>query len=173
MKNKADFELILRDVRCEPYTLALGVDEASLGATTRRCFLQVRAMLADNTVPGANASLQHGRKWFLSPHMTKSEVVLTALKAVLTFEEHETRERFLYRGRAIFDPHYDVDLLWEMRGRPGALDERTDERMPPTHWAPPRKASRTLPLAPLMGELVGDPLKSPGNAQPEPLWGRP
>ena len=55
-----------------------------------------------------------GRKWMLSPHMVKSEVVQTAFKAVLTAAEHEARERFLYRGRAIFGPHYDVDRLWEM-----------------------------------------------------------
>jgi hypothetical protein len=55
-----------------------------------------------------------GRKWRLSAHMTDSEVVQTALKAVLTAEEHEARERFTYRGRAIFGPHISVDTLWEV-----------------------------------------------------------
>jgi len=54
---------------------------------------------------------QTGRKWYLSPFMTKSEVVQTALKAVLTAEEHEARESFRYRGSAIFGPHFDVDSL--------------------------------------------------------------
>lgn len=67
---------------------------------------------------------QYGRKWRLSPHMTKSEVVQTAFKAVLTFEEHEARENFRYRGRAVFGPHIDVDALllassiMDVRGQP-------------------------------------------------------
>lgn len=55
-----------------------------------------------------------GRKWLLSPHMMKSEIIQTALKAILTAVEHEAREAFLYRGRAIFGPHFDVDQLWEI-----------------------------------------------------------
>ena len=46
-----------------------------------------------------------GRKWRLSMHSTRSEIVQTALKAVLTAEEHEARERFLFRSRPIFSPH--------------------------------------------------------------------
>ena len=55
-----------------------------------------------------------GRKWRMSMHMTRSEIVQTALKAVLTAEEHEARERFLYRGRAVFGPHLDVEALWAL-----------------------------------------------------------
>lgn len=66
-----------------------------------------------------------GRKWRLSIHMTDSEIVQTALKAVLTAEEHEVREHFLYRGRAIFGPHIDVDRLWDLVGDPAALEQRT------------------------------------------------
>lgn len=43
--------------------------------------------------------------------MVKSEVVATAMKAVLAAEEHEARELFKYRGKAIFNPHIDVDAL--------------------------------------------------------------
>ena len=67
-----------------------------------------------------------GRKWRLSPHMTDSEIVGTALKAVLTAEEHEARENFLYRGRPIFGPHLDVDQLWELAGRQNALSVRDE-----------------------------------------------
>lgn len=55
---------------------------------------------------------QRGRKWYISEHMTQSEIVATALKAVLTCEEHEARERFKWKGRAIFGPHIDVEALW-------------------------------------------------------------
>jgi hypothetical protein len=51
------------------------------------------------------------RKWYVSKHATVSEVVQTVLKAALTAEEHEARERFLYRGKQLFGPHLDVNAL--------------------------------------------------------------
>lgn len=63
-----------------------------------------------DTLTGA-VELQYTRRWFLSPEMSKSEIVSTAFKCVLTSMEHRTREWFLYRGRAIYQPHYDVDAL--------------------------------------------------------------
>jgi hypothetical protein len=71
-----------------------------------RPWMQVRFMALD--VPGSVLITLHGRKWFLSPHMTESEVVATAFKALLTAEEHECRERFTYRGQRVFGPHIDV-----------------------------------------------------------------
>lgn len=70
-----------------------------------------------------------GRKWFISMHMTKSEIVQTAFKAVMTAAEHEIRESFLYRSRAIFCPHYDVDQLHALRGE--ALDNLDVRSEPP------------------------------------------
>lgn len=70
-----------------------------------------------------------GRKWFLSTHMVKSEVIQTAFKAVLTAEEHEARENFKYKGVTIFDPHYDVDKLVALRSQPDALDERIEDEI--------------------------------------------
>lgn len=64
-----------------------------------------------------------GRKWRLSWHMTKSEVVQTALMATLAAVEHETREQFLYKGQPIFDPHYDVEDLHLLRAA-NMLDAR-------------------------------------------------
>lgn len=45
--------------------------------------------------------------------MTKSEFVRTCFLAVLQAVEHETRENFRYRGKAVFGPHIDVDALVE------------------------------------------------------------
>ena len=53
-----------------------------------------------------------GRKWLLSYHMTRSEVVQTALKAVLTAQEHEVREGFRYKGLPVYSPHIDVNHLY-------------------------------------------------------------
>lgn len=72
----------------------------------------------------ADGVIQHGRKWKLSRFMTKSEIVQTAFKAILTAEEHEVRERFRYRGAAIFGPHFDVDKLVGLAATPVALDAR-------------------------------------------------
>ena len=63
-----------------------------------------------------------GRKWRLSVHMTRSEIVQTALMAVLAAEEHEARELFTYRGERVYSPHYDVEKLVELR-RAGDSEE--------------------------------------------------
>lgn len=51
---------------------------------------------------------QKGRKFYISEHMTESEVIQTCLLAVLLFEEHEAREWLTYKGKAIHGPHIDV-----------------------------------------------------------------
>lgn len=75
-------------------------------------------------VTGAPMTWKSG-KWLLSEHMLDSEVVQKCLKAVLTAVEHEAREQFKYRGRSIFDPHFDVERLWELRGSDGAVVQRS------------------------------------------------
>lgn len=65
-----------------------------------------------------------GRKWLISPHMTKSEIVQTAFKACLTAMEHEAREDFRYRGEPVFAPHFDVERLVELSKDPEAQDAR-------------------------------------------------
>ena len=65
-----------------------------------------------------------GRKWFLSSPTSKSEIVQTAFKAVITALEHEARETFKYKGEAIFGPHFDCDLLVELCKRSDTLDAR-------------------------------------------------
>jgi hypothetical protein len=68
--------------------------------------------------------VQHTRKWYVSKFATRSEIVQTALKLVLTSVEHEAREQFKYKGRAVFGPHLAVDQLW---GIAGHLDRREQE----------------------------------------------
>lgn len=80
------------------------------------------------------ASLQRGRKWLLSTWMTESEIAQTALKAVLTAEEHEAREQFLVEGVPVFGPHFDVFALAIM-SQAGML--------PLAHRTPPVSAQRS------------------------------
>jgi hypothetical protein len=73
-----------------------------------------------NTVTGI-IERQHTRRWALSPDMTKSEIVATTFKCVMTSMEHKAREWFTYRDAAIYQPHYDVDDLL-------AICEKRDSR---------------------------------------------
>lgn len=54
---------------------------------------------------------QAGRLWPLPFDWTVSDLVRTAFLAIMTAEEHEIRETFRYRDRAIFGPHFDVEVL--------------------------------------------------------------
>ena len=102
--NIAEMQGLLDELECGSLTFNLYEDH--------KLYLQVKAPAACSNTGVVKA--QRGRKWYLSPWMTKSELVQTALKAALTYVEHETREHFKYRGRAVFGPHYDVDALWEV-----------------------------------------------------------
>lgn len=114
--NVSEIVTILNDVKCGEFEFHVYPDG-------RRYYLQVRFPARDLVTN--EVEIQHGRKWLLSPHMTRSEVITTALKAVLTAVEHETREAFRYRGRAIFGPHIDVDALHRLVGDKDNLDMRT------------------------------------------------
>ena len=104
---------ILDEINYRDWSFAVGVE--SRGFTLQ---VQFRA--------GTAGEEQRGRKWRISEHMTRSEVVQTALMAVLAAEEHEARERFLYRGEAIFFPHFDVDDLWLLKNA-GSCDARGEK----------------------------------------------
>lgn len=88
-----------------------------------RTYLQGQYDEAD--IVTGKTELQKTRKWILSPHMTRSEVVQTAFKCALTSMEHRTREHFLYKGERVFSPHYDVEALVELC-RQKRFDERED-----------------------------------------------
>lgn len=68
-------------------------------------------------------SLQKTRKWMLSEHAVKSEIVQTAFKCVITSMEHRAREGFLYKGERVFGPHFDIEALVEI-----ARERRLDYR---------------------------------------------
>lgn len=107
--------LIEADLRFRDWTFQFDVEK---GRPRLRATFE-----APCAITGESAT-QNGRWWPLSLHMTRSEVVATALKAVLTAVEHEAREDFLYRGEAVFGPHYDVDELHRL-----CVDHATDVRV--------------------------------------------
>jgi hypothetical protein len=92
-------------------------------AQPRQTLDTLRAILADIHFPNCEFHLEpaaghfllqirtpewHGRKWHIDPASTRAEVVRTALKAALTWQEHETRESFTYRGKPIHGPHFEI-----------------------------------------------------------------
>ena len=117
MLTQDDILRVLRDIQFNDWIFDLRFDSG-------RPYLRVRFAGPCNTT----GMLQEweGRKWFLSSPTSKSEIVQTAFKAVITALEHEARETFRYRGEAIFGPHFDCDLLVELCKRSDALDARHD-----------------------------------------------
>ena len=111
-----DFAAILADCEYPGLFLELGTHPEG------RRYLQVGAWVRDTEI--GNFSQQRGRKWDLSLHMCPNEVVQTVFLAIQVFEEHERRERFTYRGRAIFSPHFDPLALAALCDDPESVQRR-------------------------------------------------
>jgi hypothetical protein len=77
--------------------------------------IQLNSEEAD--VEGGERQIYSGRKWHISPSATESEIVQTAFKAVVTWQEHEARDQFMYKGTRPFSPHFDVEGLVELYRR--------------------------------------------------------
>jgi hypothetical protein len=75
-------------------------------------------------------ALQRGRKWYVSPFATMSEIVQTCFAACLASAEHQVREHFTYRPeheerpRAIFGPHFHSNVLYLICGKRVNYDAR-------------------------------------------------
>lgn len=101
--NVDEMRFLVREVKFPDYIFIVG--ESSRG------FLYLQGSYDEaDTLTGA-VERQHTRRWPLSPEMTKSEIVATAFKCVMTSMEHKAREWFTYKDAAIYQPHYDVDDL--------------------------------------------------------------
>lgn len=74
--------------------------------------------------------VQRGRKWYISPHATESEIVQTMLRAALDSAEHQVREHFGYIKagetipKLIYGPHFDKDALYDICGKAASYDAR-------------------------------------------------
>lgn len=75
--------------------------------------------------PTLDAEFNSGRKWRLSRHMCRSEIVATVFAAYQAWVEHEARESFTYREQAIYGPHFDVDMLAQFASLHGNHQYRT------------------------------------------------
>lgn len=106
VKTIADLASILQEITFEDWRYRIGQDKD--GVFWVQC-----AFVAPDNDTGLPAE-QRGRKWRISQWMTKDEVVQTCLLATIKAVEHEVRERFKYRGHAIFHTHLPIDLLWQI-----------------------------------------------------------
>lgn len=112
--TKEEMREVVSLISFEDYTFEVGEKN---GVT----FL--RASYTEPDIITKEPSLQKTRKWILSEHAVKSEIVQTAFKCVLTSMEHRAREGFLYRGERVYGPHFDVEALVEI-ARSRRLDYR-------------------------------------------------
>ena len=55
-----------------------------------------------------------GGKHYISLYACRQEVVSTVYTAIMAAEMHEMRENFHFRGRSIYNPHIDPDVLAEV-----------------------------------------------------------
>ena len=101
-------DIITVIAQCEAPGYTFGVQTDGRG----EMYLQARYEEPD-TITG-KPSIQLTRRWFLSPKMTKSEVVQTCFKCLMTSYEHQAREWFRYRGQPVYNPHYEVDALVDL-----------------------------------------------------------
>jgi hypothetical protein len=109
-----EMQKVIEEVHCQDYGFWVNKSK-----TTEMIYLQAGYYEKD-TVTG-KLEWQKTRRWPLSVEMTKSEIVSTAFLCIKTSMEHRAREWFLYKGRAIYMPHYDVDDL-------AAICEKRDAR---------------------------------------------
>lgn len=79
---------------------------------SRRVFVQVIYKAACNKT--GELKEWHGRKWYLSRHMTADEVVKTAFAAFESAVKHEVMEGFKVDGKILFNPHVSFEALLEI-----------------------------------------------------------
>lgn len=121
MMTFEEIQAIVALCSCQDFEFLVRLDDD-------RPYLQVEYLEAD--ISSGEDETQRSRKWFLSPYMTKSEIVQTCLKACLTSVEHRVREDFKYKlgphskPRAIFSPHWSVDFLYSNASKAENKDMR-------------------------------------------------
>ncbi len=112
MKTTAEVQEILRQCKYQDWEFRL--EERNNGDL----LLQVRFYAVNTDDEGGTHLVEmSGRKWFISRHATRTEIVQTAWLAVLKAVEHEARDAFSYRERAIFNTHIAVERLIDVASK--------------------------------------------------------
>lgn len=114
MLTNRDLESIIADISIGDLKILLKYDDS-------RPYIQICCEHGIDAKTGQSTSWT-SRKWMLSPHMVKSEVVRTAYKAYITAVLHEADEVFQYRQVSIYSPHANVDVLVDVLGKKTYVD---------------------------------------------------
>lgn len=114
MKSYDDICLIVNEIKFNDWNIVPCAHPLSL---------RIVAATNDNRNDG-DVYVWSGRRLLLSYHMTEGEIVQTAWLAVQLAIAHEAREQFTYKGVTVFDPHYDINRLVELRLDPTSIAER-------------------------------------------------
>lgn len=69
-------------------------------------------------------------KRYLSPHMCRQEVVGVIWGLIKDAEAHEAGEWFRYKGRCIYNPHLDPDVLAEVASKAASFNVRQNAMEP-------------------------------------------
>lgn len=80
-----------------------------------RIFIQVIYM--DKCRTTGEQQEWHGRKWYLSDHMTTDEVIKTCYAAFKAAVEHEVMEGFTVDGTVLFNPHVSYEELLKISNK--------------------------------------------------------
>ena len=103
--------LLLRvTMSCLDKTFSIRVERGNkASAVYGRIFLQ--AMYKANCTKTGKLEEWKGRKFYLSDHMTKDEVIKTAYVAFEACIKHEIMEGFKVDGKVLFNPHINFEEL--------------------------------------------------------------
>lgn len=123
--NKAKFnemrEVVSRCTYKDGWGIRLLVDNSE---PTLRPYLQLRVQGHDS-ISGEPAEWVSGKR-YLSTFMCRQEIVGAVFALIKDAEMHELHEWFRYKGRAIYNPHLDPDVLAEVASKAESFNSRTD-----------------------------------------------
>ena len=93
---------ILSEVSCNDYSWRI---------TKINDYVSIQVEYPEKDIKSGVLELQVGRHWLIPETYGTGQILQTALKAILTSYEHRVREHFLWREKAIFQPHFDPEEL--------------------------------------------------------------
>lgn len=90
----------------------------------------VQAVFKTSCAKTGKKEKQSCRKWYVSAHSCRAEVVRALYKAVEAGEIHEVQEWFKYKGVAVFNPHLNPEdiVTGVQQGRIGNETRVTEAR---------------------------------------------
>jgi hypothetical protein len=102
---------ITSHIECEVFgtEFTIRVDTDNKNRNSGRVFIQI--VYHAPCIKTGQILEWHGRKWYLSEHMTEDEIVKTCYAAFEAAVKHEVMEGFKIGGIAPFNPHVDYKQL--------------------------------------------------------------